>query len=61
MTPDQLHVNAVAKTPESVDELARAKSELEGPLSKAFIDTKLVPDQNAAVLDLCSRYRPVFA
>ena len=35
VTPDHLHVNAVAKTPKSV-ELAQAKSELEGPLSKAF-------------------------
>ena len=32
VTPDQLHVNAVAKTPKSVDELAQAKSELEGCL-----------------------------
>ena len=39
MTPDQLHVNAVAKAPKSVDELAQAKSELEGPLSKAFTNT----------------------
>ena len=39
VTPDQLHVNAVAKTPKSVDELAQAKSELEGPLSKAFTNT----------------------
>ena len=37
VTPDQLHVNAVAKTPKSVDELAQAKSELEGPLSKACL------------------------
>ena len=51
VTPDQLHINAAAKTPESVDELARAKSELEGPLPKAFINTKLLPDQKAAVLD----------
>ena len=43
VAPDQLHVNAVAKTPKSVDELARAKSELEGPWSKAFIDTKFLP------------------
>ena len=61
VTPDQLHVNAVAKTPKSVDELAQAKSELEGPLSKAFTNTKLTTDQKASVLDLCVRYRPVFA
>ena len=28
VTPDQLHVNAVAKTPKSVDELAQAKKNL---------------------------------
>ena len=58
---DQLHVNVVAKTPKSVDELAQTKSELEGPLSKAFTNTKLTTDQKASVLDLCARYRPVFA
>ena len=36
VTPDQLHVNPVAKTPKSVDELAQAKSELEGPLSSIY-------------------------
>ena len=61
MTPDQLHVNAVAKTPKSVDELAQAKTELEGPLSEAFSNTKLTTDQKAYALDLCARYRPVFA
>ena len=61
VTRDQLHVNAVAKTPESGDEFAQAKSELEGPLSKAFTNTKLATDQKASVLDLCVRYRPVFA
>ena len=61
VTPDQFHVNAVAKTPKSDDELAQAKSELEGPLSKAFTNTKLTTDQKASVLDLCARCRPVFA
>ena len=61
MTPDQLHVNAVAKTPKSVDELARAKSKFEGPLSKSFTNTELTTDQKASVIDLCARYRPVFA
>ena len=61
VTPDQLHVNAVAKTPTSVHELAQVKSELEGPLSKAFTNTKLTTDRKASVLDLCIRYRPVFA
>ena len=59
VTPDQLHVNAVSKTPKSVDELARAQSELEDPLSKAFTNTKLTTDQKAFVLDLCARNRPV--
>ena len=61
MTPDQLHVNAVAKAPASVDEIAQAKSEIEGPLSKAFTNTKLTSVQKVSVLDLCARYRPVFA
>ena len=61
MTPDQLHVNAVAKTPNSVDELAQAKSGLEGPLSNHLLKTKLTTDQKAFILYLCARYRPVFA
>ena len=61
VTPDQLHFNAVAKTPKSVVELAQAKSELEGPLSKAFTNTKLTTDQKAYVPDLCARYRPICA
>ena len=61
VTPDPLHVNAVAKTPKPVDELAQAKSELEGPLSRAFTNTKLTTDQKSSVLDSCARYRPVFA
>ena len=60
VTPDQVYVIVVAKTPGSVDELAQAKSELEGPLSKAFTNS-LTSDQKASVLDLCARYRPVFA
>ena len=61
VTPDQLHVNAPAKTPTSVDEIAQAKSEIEGPLSKAFTNTKLTPDQKVSALDLCAWYHPVFA
>ena len=44
VTPDQVHVNAIVKTPEPAHELAQAKSELEAPLSKAFNDTKLSLD-----------------
>ena len=61
VSPDQLHVNAVANTPRSAEELRRARSELEGPLSKAFNDTTLTPDQRASVLDLCAKFRPVFS
>ena len=61
MTPDQLHLNAVAKTPTSVVKLAQAGSEIEGPLSKAFTNAKLTSDQNVSDLDLCARYCPVFA
>ena len=60
VTPDQLHGNAVAKTPISVDQLAQAKSEIEGALSKAFTNTKLTSDQKVSVLNLCARYGPVF-
>ena len=61
VTLDQLHVIAVAKTSTSVDGLAQAKSEIEGPLSKATTNAKLTSDQKVSVLDLCARYRPVFA
>ena len=59
--PNQFHINAVAKTPKSVDELGQAKSELECPVSKAITNNKLTSDQKALVLDMCARYRPVFA
>ena len=36
VTPEQFHDNAVAKKPESVDELAQAKSELEGVLVQSI-------------------------
>ena len=35
VTPDQLHVNAVANTPVSDEDICRARSDLEGPLSKS--------------------------
>lgn len=61
VSPDQLHVNAVANTPKTAEEIRRARSELEGPLKKAFADTTLTPDQQASVLDLCAKFRPVFS
>ena len=30
-------------------------------MSKVFTNTKLTTDQEASVIDLCARYRPVFA
>ena len=54
VSPDHLHVNAVASTPQSAEEIRRARSELEGPLSQAFADSTLTPDQQASVLDLCA-------
>ncbi len=59
--PDQLRVNAVANTPVTDEDVRRARSELEGPLSKAFSNTTLTDDQRDAVLDLCARFRPVFS
>ena len=56
-----MHFNDVTKTPKSVDKLAQAKYELESPLSRAFTNNKLTTDQKASILDLCPRYRPVFA
>ena len=44
-TPDRFHVNAVPKTPTSVDELTQAKSEVQCPPSKAFTSTKFMSDQ----------------
>lgn len=61
VSPDQLHVNAVAHSPTSPSEIHSAKSELEGPLSKAFENTTLTPVQKDDVLTLCARYRPVFS
>ena len=52
--PNQFHINAVAKTPKSVDELGQAKSELECPVSKAITNNKLTSDQKALVLDMCA-------
>ena len=61
VTPDQLRVNAVAKTPQTVDEINHARSELEAPLSKVFENTTLTSDQQASILDLCAKFRPVFS
>ena len=61
VTPDQLRVNAVANTPVTDEDIRRAKSDLEGPLSKAFSDSTFTSEQKEAVLDLCAKFRPVFS
>ena len=61
VTPDELHVNAVANTPVTDEEVRRARSDLEGPLSKAFSETTFTSEQKESVLDLCAKYRPVFS
>ena len=61
VSPDQLHVNAVARTPKSPTEIQNAKSELEDPLSGAFENTTLTSVEKDAVLTLCANYRPVFS
>ena len=60
VTPDQLHVNAVANTTVSDENIRRARSDLEGPLSKAFSNSTFTDEQKESVLDLCAKYRPVF-
>ena len=61
VTPDQLRVNAVANTPVSDEGIRRARSDLEGPLSKAFSASNFTSEQKESVLDLCAKYRPVFS
>ena len=60
VTPYQLHVNAVANTTVSDEDIRRARSDLEGPLSKAFPNSTFTDEQKESVLDLCAKYRPVF-
>ena len=59
VTPDQLHVDAVANTPAQEEEVRRARSNLGGPLSKAFSNSTFSDEQQEVVLDLCAKYRPV--
>ena len=61
VTPYQLHVNAVANTTVSDENIRRARSDLEGPLSKAFPNSTFTDEQKESVLDLCAKYRPVFS
>lgn len=58
---DKLHVNAVANNPVSDEEVRRARSDLEGPLSKAFSDSRFTTEQKEAVIDLCAKYSPVLS
>ena len=60
VSPDQLHVNAVARSPTSLKEIQSAKAELEDPLSGAFENSTLTTVQRDAVLMLCAKYRPFF-
>lgn len=60
VSPDQLHVSAIANTPKSVYEPRHARAEVEGPLSKALTYTTLTLDQQSGVLDLCAKFRPIF-
>ena len=59
--PEKLRVHAVAATPKTVGELAAAREELAEPLKKAFTNSTFSREQQARVLDLCAKYRPVFS
>jgi len=69
VNPDQLRVNAVANTPVTDEDIRRAKSDLEGPLSKAFSDSTFTSDKCLAAamfFQTCSanrmpRQRQLFA
>ena len=54
VTPDQLNINTIANTPVSDEDVRRARSDLEGPLSKAFASPTFTEEHKDAVLDLCA-------
>ena len=60
VSPGQVHVKAAANNPVTDEDIRHAKSELEGPMSKAFTNTTLTSEQQTAVLSLCTKHRPVF-
>ena len=61
VSPAQLNVHAVAATPKTPTEIAAARAEIAAPLSQAFIDSTFTVEQQSAILDLCSKYRPVLS
>ena len=61
VSPAQLHVHAVAATPNTPAEIAAAHAETIAPLSRAFVDSTFTVEQQSAILDLCANYRPVLS
>ena len=61
VSPAQLHVHAVAATPNTPTEIAAARAEIIAPLSRAFVDSTFTVEQQSAILDLCAKYRPVLS
>ena len=59
VSPAQLHVHAVAATPDTPTEIAAVRAEIFAPLSRAFGDSTFTVRQQSAILDLCAKYRPV--
>ena len=59
--PAQLHVHAVAATPNTPTAIAAARAEIAAPLSNAFVDSKFTVEQQSTILDLCAKYRPVLS
>ena len=57
----KFRISVVAASPKRADEVAFALEELEPALVKAFVDTKFSPEPISEVIDLCAKYRPVFA
>ena len=58
VSPAQLHVRAVAATPNTPTEIAAARTEIISPLSRAFVDSTFTVEQQSATQDLCAKHRP---
>ena len=59
VSPAQLHVHAVAATPNTPTEIVAARAEIIAPLSREFVESTFTVEQQSAILDICEKYRPV--
>ena len=57
VSPAQLHVHAVAATPNIPTEIAAARAEIIAPLSRAFVDSTFTGEQQSAILISTSVFR----